>query len=214
MLLIDASQGQTVRLTERLESGLGSLRQAGEVAGVGDVGGSARARAVVPGGSIALRTVSLRAVSTTTATVSTVSTTRSATSAAATATTGCATTLTALTALTTSLLLLPAEVDVNDVLGLALTLTLGLAASAGNKVLLLTSEGLALWEVLAGTLVRLAGLEGSTTKSGLLLELLSKVLLVGLGVVLLDLDGLTLGVNGSGGVGNNALLLLFGVGIG
>lgn len=99
------------------------------------------------------------------------------------------------------MLLLPGLVDVKDVLSLALLLLLLLAARADNEVLLLAAgESLALRELLGSTLVGLADLDVAGD-GGLLLELLGKVLLVGLDLVLGGgdlLGGNTLSVNGSG----------------
>lgn len=183
-----------------------ALREAGEVLGRGEVGRGACAGGTSGGALSTVGTVSTTAG----ATVSTVSTTRGTTASAATATTG-STSVTAVVA--TGGLLLPAKVDVDDLLGLALTLARSLTASALDEIGLGAGEGLALGELLAGALVGLAGSERSGVQSGFLLELLSEVLLVGLGVVLLDLDLLTLGIDGSG-VGDDTSLLLLGAGIG
>jgi hypothetical protein len=123
------------------------------------------------------------------------------------------TTATASTATSTTLLwgLNKALVDLNDLLLLALTLTLGLWTGTGNEssfLLLLESLGGLPLLVLLATLVGLADLKG--TKSELLLSLLDEVVGVRDAVVLWlwlgDLSGLTVSVlelslsNGLGGL--------------
>jgi len=103
-------------------------------------------------------------------------------------------------------------VDVESgLVGLALTLTGGLGCTGHEVLVALTGESLALWELLAGTLVGLASLKRTVVQGSLLLELLGEVLLVRLGLVLW-LGGKLLGRSTVlvdwGVVGDDALLLL------
>jgi hypothetical protein len=165
--------------------------QAGESAGVGDVGASGTATATTGTGI---------ATSLTTATAATTLAASATELATATTLAGAtAATATALAATSTGTTLtgrgsehaVTVELDVN--LLLALALTLGLAGRAGHEVLLGTGNGGTLGELLAAALVGLA--EALLTELQLLLSKLSKVGDVGLGVVLgLGLSSLGLGV--------------------
>jgi hypothetical protein len=173
--------------------------QAGESAGVGDVGASSTATAtagtgITTGTGIATRTgvAATLATAATAATTTALSATELAT-ALATATAATVTATSTGTALTGrgSEHAVTVKLDVD--LLLALALTLGLATGTGHEVLLLTGNGGALGELLAAALVGLA--EALLTELQLLLCELSKVGSVRLGVVLgLGLSGLSLGV--------------------
>lgn len=153
-----------------------------------------------------------------TATVATTATTL--TTATATATTGTVATATGAVATSTAaatagstggrraLRLNPGLVDIQDVLSLALTLTLGLAAGSSNEVLAVDLvESLGVGPLLVGlaALVGLADLE-ALTKTELLLGLLGKVLVVR------DALGLGLGrsLRSLGVLGGGLLELLLG----
>lgn len=186
--------------------------EAGERAGVADVGGVATGAAT--GASSSTTTAFATTTSTTTLTASTTVTTAATalaaterTTALATATAATVTTATAGTTLTGSGGEHALAVELNVDLLLALTLTLGLATRAGEEVLLLTLDLGALGEVLSAALVGLANV--LLTKAQLLLSQLSEVGSVGLGVVLgLGLSGGSLGILLDG-----ILLLLLGDGL-
>jgi len=108
-------------------------------------------------------------------------------------------------------------VDVEkSLVGLALALTSGLGCTRHKVLVTITGESLALWELLAGTLVGLASLKRTVVQGSLLLELLGEVLLVGLGLVLWlggELVNRSSVLVDRGVVGNDAILFL-GAGIG
>ena len=165
--------------------------QAGESAGVGDVGASGTATATTGTGiATSLTTATATtALAATTTELTTATTLAGATAAAATAL-AATSTGTALTG-RGSEHAVTIELDVD--LLLALALTLGLARRAGHEVLLLAGNGGTLRELLAAALVGLA--EALLAKLQLLFGKLSKVGDVGLGVVLgLGLSSLGLGV--------------------
>ena len=99
------------------------------------------------------------------------------------------------------------------VLGLVLLGTVLLGTGAGEVLLVNALDGLALRELLAGTLVGLADGEAVAGKSLALLLKVGKVLLVGLGVVLLGLGGCvhTIGTSRGSRVGA-VVVLSFGSG--
>lgn len=140
--------------------------EAGESGLVAGVDGSAAL-------SSSLRSAAATAtgVVTTTATVTTTLSTTTATAATATAGTTSAT--------TSALGLDESRVEVNGLLDLALTLSLGLASSGGEVLLLLVLEGLGVGPLLVelAALVGLADLE-TRLESGLLLSLLGEVVVV------------------------------------
>jgi hypothetical protein len=94
------------------------------------------------------------------------------------------------------------------VLGLGLLGAVLLATSTGEVLLVDALDGLALGELLAGALVGLADGKAVAGKSLALLAEVGKVLLVGLGVVLLGLGGgvHTVGASGRGRVGRVVVL--------
>jgi hypothetical protein len=100
-----------------------------------------------------------------------------------------------------------AVLELDNLLLLALTLALGLAARAGEVILGLLDELLGLVPLLVESraLVGLADLQGIGSKSGLLLSLLDKVVGIRDGLVLL------LGLSGRGG---GVSLSVLGVGLG
>ena len=187
--------------------------QAREGVGVADVG----ARLGTTTGATA--STALATATATTATLTAESITAAATAATALAAEFTATTLTTSTAATAtastevvagSRLEQAVAIELDEVLLLALTVALGLAAGSGNEVLILGAfNGLALGELGRAALV---GLADVLRNSELLLRELGKVLLVRLALLLgLLLDS---GVNiGSGVFGNGVLLVLLGDGL-
>lgn len=145
-------------------------------------------------------TAEIATATATTLTTST-STTSLATTLATTFTTGTATGTTTATSTTGTIRLDIALVNVDELLGLALTFALSLATRARNElIVLLLSELFGAGPLLVGlgALVRLANVEGSV-KGKLLLGQLSKVFGVGNALVLrLELSSGSFGVLSSG----------------
>jgi hypothetical protein len=146
------------------------------------VDGTATGTAALLGaGTAGSAATTLATAATTTATTLTTAT---STTALATATTG--TTTATVTSVGSGVVL---TIESKGVLGLGLLGTVLLATGTSEVLLVDTLDGLALGELLAGTLVGLADGEAVAGKSLALLGKVGKVLLVGLGVVLLSLGG-------------------------
>jgi len=217
--IIETSFGRTsgTSLGSRAKSRRDLVRrlcaEAGESAGVAEVGGVAATATARSAGSSRSTTALAATTSTTALTASAVTTTATALAATERSTalaTATAATVTAATARSTLTgrgreHALAVKLDVN--LLLALALTLGLAAGGSEKVLLLAGDLGALGEVLGAALVGLA--QVLLTEVQLLLSQLGEVGDVGLGVVLgLSLSSLSLGILLDG-----LLLLLLGDGL-
>ena len=182
-------------LSERdgLQLGLLSTK-AGEGARVGDVGALAATSAPesttgLAAASTARATTAATAFATALSTALTASfatATSTVTTATGTIATATASTATAGSAATGRVGLDPGLVNVEEVLLLALTGTLGLAARASNEFLagLVTGKSLAFGELLGAAFVGLANLQRAVVQGSLLLQLLGEVLLVRLGLVL------------------------------
>lgn len=119
-----------------------------------------------------------------TTTLTTATSTAAATAATTLATTTTGTTTAAVTSVRGGVVL---AVQGKSVLGLVLLGAVLLAGGTGEVLLLHTLDGLALRELLAGTLVGLADGEAVATESLALLGEVGKVLVVGLALVLLGL---------------------------
>jgi hypothetical protein len=146
------------------------------------VDGTATGTAALLGaGTAGSAATTLATAATTTATTLTTAT---STTAFATATTG--TTTATVTSVGSGVVL---TIKSKGVLGLGLLGAVLLATGTSEVLLVNTLDGLALGELLAGTLVGLADGEAVAGKSLALLGKVGKVLLVGLGVVLLSLGG-------------------------
>jgi hypothetical protein len=146
------------------------------------VDGTATGTAALLGaGTAGSAATTLATAATTTATTLTTAT---STTALATATTG--TTTATVTSVGSGVVL---TIKSKGVLGLGLLGAVLLATGTSEVLLVNTLDGLALGELLAGTLVGLADGEAVAGKSLALLGKVGKVLLVGLGVVLLSLGG-------------------------
>ena len=156
--------------------------------------------ALLGAGTAGSATTTLATTATTTAT--TLATATSAT-ALATATTG--TTTATVTSVGSGVVL---TIKSKGVLGLGLLGAVLLATGTSEVLLVDTLDGLALGELLAGALVGLADGEAVAGKSLALLGEVGKVLLVGLGVVLLRLGGgvHTVGARRGGRVGRVVVL--------
>lgn len=174
--------------------------ESGLVLGVDGSGVLAASSLLLRGVTTTLLLGSTASLSTTTASLAaTAAITASATALTTTATTSAA---------SGALRLDEAGVKVDGLLGLALTLALGLAVGTGDEVLLLLLEGLGTGPLLV-ELAALVGLSdaNASVESTLALGLLNEVLGVGDALVL----GL-LGLNGSGVLGGGILLLVLGDG--
>jgi hypothetical protein len=195
--------------------------QAGESARVGNVGAglvsttSTTATGFTATTSLAAATASTAELATTFAATTFAATTTLAATEFTAATTASLTTTTATLAATTSSTAatltgrgsehtVTVELDVDLLLALAFTLGLGLLAGH-ELLLLLTGQGLALRELLAGALVGLADVLGGKTE--LLLGLLNKVGGVRLAPVFRLRLGLVLAL---GGISDSVLLLSLG----
>jgi hypothetical protein len=189
--------------------------QAGESAGVGDVGARLVSATASASTGFAASTTTLTATASTTELATTFATTATALAtteftAAATASLATTTATLAATASSTSATLtgrrsehtVAIELDVDLLLALAFTLGLGILSGHENFFLFLAGQSLALGELLAAALVGLTDVLGGQAE--LLLGLLNKVGGVGLAPVF----GLSLGlVLALGGVSDSLLLL-------
>jgi hypothetical protein len=156
--------------------------------------------ALLGAGTSGSTTTTLATAATTTATTLTTAT---STTALATATTG--TTTATVPSVGSGVVL---TIKSKGVLGLGLLGAVLLATSTGEVLLVDALDGLALGELLVGALVGLADGKAVAGKSLALLAEVGKVLLVGLGVVLLGLGGgvHTVGASGRGRVGRVVVL--------
>lgn len=204
MLLV----GSISRTHERCSSGVPNLgaerRESRLVLGVD--GTATGAGALLGAGTAGGTTATL---ATSTAATATTLTTATSTTSLTTATTG--TTTATVSSVGGGVVL---AVKSKRVLGLVLLGAVLLGAGASEVLLVGTLDGLALGELLAGALVGLADGEAVATKSLALLGEVGKVLLVGLGVVLLGLgsgvDAVRAGGNSRVGTVNSAFVLRFG----
>jgi hypothetical protein len=195
--------------------------QAGESAGVGDVGAGLVSTTSSASTAFAASTSTIAATASTTEFATAFATTATALAAAeftaattASLTTTTATLATAASSTSTALTgrgsehTVAIELDVDLLLALAFTLSLGVLSGHENLLLLFAGQSLALGELLAAALVGLADVLGGQAE--LLLSLLNKVGGVGLAPVFGFRLGLVLAL---GGVSDSLLLLGLGDGV-